>query len=128
MGDLLKSYPNDLENVVEILRTEPKDGNEPECGPPTSLEQLPKYLRNAVSHFNIRPESKDGQNLTHLLIWNKIPENYKKNGGKISFVAKVNIEGLRSLAMYVLNELAKGKVSDRYEDKNPIAQFDDDWR
>jgi hypothetical protein len=90
------------------------------------LEQLPGYLRHAVAHFNIRPESEDGQDLTHLLIWNTVPKR-QKNGGKIDFVARVNINELRCLANHVLKQLAQIEVADRYEGTDPITKFDEDW-
>ena len=86
---------------------------------PTHLDQLPRYLRNAISHFNIRLESADGQELTHLLVWNQVP-----NTGRITFVARVHIKGLRRLAVYVLERLSKSGIGDRYEAIDPIAKFD----
>jgi hypothetical protein len=123
MAKLLADYPEDLGKVVEIVRKR-KGGDE---ALPTHLDQLPRYLRNAISHFNIRPESADGQELTHLLVWNQVPNNTKSYGddaGKINFVARVHIKRLRRLAVYVLERLSQSGIGDRYEAIDPIAKFD----
>lgn len=129
MVDLLKASPIPLENVVEILKRRPPRAADQAGDPPTDLDQLPTYLRHAVAHFNIRPLSEDEQNLTHLLVWNRIPnqKKYGNNAGKISFVARVNIEGLRTLAIHVLEQLAQTEVADRYEGIDPITEFEQHW-
>ena len=57
-----------------------------------------------------------------------MPESYGKNAGKITFVARVNIDELRGLAIHVLEQLAQTNVADRYEATNPITKFDSDWK
>ena len=37
-----------------------------EFGLPKSLADVPKFMRHAIAHLNIKPESADGQNLTHF--------------------------------------------------------------
>jgi len=116
-----------LDDVVEILRRRPKRPAGGTDEPPNSLEQLPSYLRHAVAHFNIRPESKDEENLTHLLVWNRLPKNRGADANKVSFVARINVEKLRNLATHILGELSKSDVGDRYEATDPVAEFDQDW-
>jgi HEPN pEK499 p136 len=128
MAKLLVDYPEDLGKVVEIVRKRnSKDKERDDEALPTHLDQLPRYLRNAISHFNIRPESADEQQLTHLLVWNQVPNDPKRYGddaGKINFVARVHIKRLRRLAVYVLDRLSKPGIGDRYEAIDPIAKFD----
>jgi hypothetical protein len=120
MAKLLVDYPYDLRTVVEIVRKRESKGNVGDDEAlPTHVDQLPRYLRNAISHFNIRPESADGQELTHLLVWNQVP-----NTGSINFVARVHIKRLRRLAVYVLDRLSEPGIGDRYEAIDPIAKFD----
>jgi HEPN pEK499 p136 len=128
MAELLKSYPPHWEKVVEIVRHKklPVSASGQGDEPPSSLEELPRYLRNAVAHFNIRPESGDGQTLTHLLIWNKLIQG--PNRGKINFVARVNVAELSILANHVLKQLAITNVADRYEDTDPIKAYDEHWK
>jgi hypothetical protein len=128
MASLLEAYPHDLAEVVKIIRRrEHKDDEGNEDLLPRSIGELPRYLRHAISHFNIRPESADGQELTHLLVWNQVPDNkrrYGNNAGKIDFVARIHIKRLRKLAIYVLKRLSESKVGDRYEAIDPIVAFD----
>jgi HEPN pEK499 p136 len=106
MAKLLVDYPEDLGTVVEIVRRRESTGNVgDDQALPTQVDQLPRYLRNAISHFNIRPESADGQELTHLLVWNQVP-----NTGRIDFVARVHIKRLRGLAVHVLDRLSKSGI------------------
>lgn len=125
MAKLLADYPEDLGKVVEIVRKRKSKGDDQDDELlPKRLDQLPRYLRNAI---NIRPESADGQELTHLLVWNQVPDNkgrYGENAGKIDFVARVHIKRLRKLAVHVLERLSEPDIGDRYEAMNPIAKFD----
>jgi HEPN pEK499 p136 len=73
-ADLLSKYGESFSKVVQILRERPDK--------PTTREDLPRYLRNAVAHFNIRPETDDGQTFTHLVIWNRIPETARNMEGR----------------------------------------------
>lgn len=124
MAELLTSYPEDFLNVFEIIRMKKEEN---ETGIPHSLKLLPGYLRNAVAHFNVRPESVDGNSLTHLLVWNRIPETARKNAGKITFVARVDVAKLRGLAIHILRQMQDRHVSDRYEFIDPIRHYDADW-
>lgn len=128
MAELLKAYPAPLKDVVEILRERPRTSTDSVGELPSSLDELPKYLRHAVAHFNIRPESKDEQNLSHLLIWNRLPVTNRKHAGQISFVARVNIDELRGLAAHILRQLSETNVPDRYEGADPIKEFDSYWK
>lgn len=121
MAKLLDGYSEDLEKVVEIVRPRKskREGRDDEALP-THLVELPSYLRHAIAHFNIRPESADGQELTHLLVWNRPPKS-----GKINFVARVHIKRLRRLAAHVLERLSQSGIGDRYEATDPIAEFDE---
>ena len=54
MAKLLVDYPEDLGKVVEIVRKRKSTGNvRGDEALPTHLDQLPRYLRNAISHLNI---------------------------------------------------------------------------
>jgi hypothetical protein len=129
MVQILKDYDGDLNEVVTVLRRMTNSGKtySDDLIPPDTIDQLPKYLRNAISHLNICPESANGNELTHLLVWNRLPNDakmYGSNAGKISFVARVHMRRLRSLAMHVLERLSDRNVGDRYEGTDPIAEFD----
>jgi len=118
----LSDYGNiELKKVVEVLR--PKfDETEPDHLPnelPKSLAEVPTFMRHAVAHLNIKPESADGQNLTHLLVWNR------KNGrGPIIFVARIDVRELRTLALHVLKRLSEKQSADKYERTDPIMEYD----
>ncbi len=128
MVELLKAYSKPIDSVVKTLRTLRGPASGEEDNPPSSMVELPRYLRHAIAHFNIRPESQDEQNITHLLIWNRLPKHRGENGGKITFVARINIDELRCLANYVLKQLAgAGTMADRYEGTDPISEFDEQW-
>lgn len=116
MAEILKDYGRDLDKVVKIIcpPIRPRDKDEL----PKSIADVPAFLRHAVSHLNIKPQSADGQNLTHLLIWNR-----PRPGEAVSFVASVHIRRLRSLALYILDRLAEGDVRDRYETEDPIESY-----
>ena len=123
MAELLSGYEEyPLSEIVKVLRPSPSKkiliGEE--IGP-KSIGEIPKFLRHAVAHLNIRPESADEQSLTHLLVWNVNP--YSK---KTTFVARVHVRRLQSLALHVLERLSRSGVGDKYEGINPIARFDAD--
>jgi hypothetical protein len=122
MAEILSDYGNNqLKKVVEVLRPKGSE-TEPDDFPneiPKSLAEVPTFMRHAVAHLNIKPESEDGQDLTHLLVWNR------KNGrGPINFVARVNIRELRTLALHVLQRLGERQSADKYEGIDPLAEYD----
>jgi hypothetical protein len=123
MAELLKCYSaHPLERIVTVLRAMPQSNLSPsEPDVPHCIGDIPRFLRHAVAHMNIRPESADEQFLTHLLVWNVNPRSKK-----ITFVARVHLARLRSLALHVLEQLATSELGDRYEGIDPIAQFDRD--
>lgn len=125
MATTLKGYSGNLDEIVEIVRDQKQHNCEPDF--PKSLDGLPRYLRNAVAHFNVRPLSADEQTLTHLLVWNRIPNNRAKDAGQINFVAKINIVKLRELAKHILEQMAQKGVADRFEAIDPIAEYDRYW-
>ena len=104
MAELLSGYDqHPLESIVKVLRIVPsKETSSDEEGVPKSIGEIPKFLRHAVAHMNIRPQSADGQSLTHLLVWNNDPRSKKT-----TFVASVHVARLRSLALHVLDRLSK---------------------
>jgi len=126
MSEILLGYGTvELKKVVEVLR--PKvdetelDGLPDEL--PKSLAEVPTFMRHAVAHLNIKPESADGLNLTHLLVWNR------KNGrGPIIFVARIDVCELRTLALHVLTRLGERQSADKYERIDPIMEYDSDHK
>jgi hypothetical protein len=121
MADLLKRYDDKepLSETVEILRQESKSPD----AIPTSLDKVPAFIRNSIAHLNIKPESQDGQQLTHLLVWNNISGDPKS---RTTFVARINIEKLRVLAEYILEQLCSNNRSDKYNGIDPLRKFDDE--
>jgi hypothetical protein len=123
MVNLLSEYiEHPLEKIVKVIRVVPPKieatGDEIL---PKSVGEIPRFLRNAVAHMNIRPQSADGQSLTHLLVWNTHPRSKKT-----TFVASIHVARLRSLALHILERLSKSQLGDKYEGVDPIAQFDAD--
>jgi hypothetical protein len=128
MAEILRDYREDINEVIEVVRLlNHKQGGPDEAALPDRLEKVPAYLRHAISHFNIKPESRGGQNLTHLLVWNRVPDlkRYGKDRGKIAFIARIHLERLRALALHILDRLSKSTTADRYEAIDPIAEFDE---
>ncbi len=123
MEDLLLKYrEHALEEIVEVRRIKPQRATSSDTADvPKSIGEIPRFLRHAVAHMNIRPQSEDGQSLTHLLVWNTNP--YSK---KITFVASVHVGRLRGLALHVLDQLSKSKLGDKYDGIDPITKFDAD--
>lgn len=116
MVEILQDYGQDLDKVVKIICPPilPKD----KAALPQSIADVPAFLRHAVSHLNIKPQSADGQNLTHLLIWNR-----PNPGAPVSFVASVHVRRLRALASFILDRIAAGTVADKYETEDPIESY-----
>ncbi len=122
MADILRDYGRaNLEEVVKILRPkeEAPDSKHSDEGWPKSLADIPKFMRHAIAHLNIKPESADGQDLTHLLVWNR-----PRPREPINFVARVDVQRLRSLARHVLERLSNGASADKYEQIDPVAEYD----
>ena len=122
MAEILSDYgQSKLDRVVTILRPKKAtpDGNHDEFGLPKSLADVPKFMRHAIAHLNIKPESADEQNLTHLLVWNRPHPT-----APINWVARVHVRRLRLLALHVLKRLAKGESTDKYEHIDPMAEYD----
>lgn len=67
----------------------------------SSLEELPRLLRNSIAHFNILPIS-NGNHFDGIRVWNT------NNEGVITFVADIRFSDLRPFATHVLDKLAKG--------------------
>jgi len=55
MADIVAAYPQPLEKVVRTVRFRPGLTDHPL----SDLTELPRLLRHAVAHFNLRPVSKD---------------------------------------------------------------------
>lgn len=125
MADLLADYDQRaLHEIVTVLRTNrttEAGGDADPTSLPSSIGEIPRFLRNAVAHMNVRPESADGSTLTHLLVWNT--SNRSK---RTTFVARVHVARLRGLALHVLERLASSAIGDRYDGIDPIAKFDAD--
>jgi hypothetical protein len=123
LAGLLEEYRQfPLEKIVKVLRVVPQSKTPSgEESVPKSIGEIPKFLRHAVAHMNIKPESENGDSLTHLLVWNRHPHSKK-----ITFVARVDIAKLHHLALHLLAQLSTRKVSDKYDGIDPIATFDRD--
>lgn len=118
MSELLEGYDKrELDEIVTVLRQSP--GKQEASELPETIGDLPRFLRNSVAHLNVKPESANGQSLTHILVWNN------SRSGKTTFVARLHIARLRSLAIHVLEQLSKWE-GDRYDGIDPIAKFDED--
>jgi len=123
MADLLSEYHQyPLQEIVKVLRiVPPKNASADEESVPNTIGEIPKFLRHAVAHMNIRPQSADGESLTHLLVWNNHP-----GSKKTTFVASVHVRRLRSLALHILDRLSTSELGDKYDGIDPIAKFDVD--
>jgi HEPN pEK499 p136 len=109
LGELIKGYP-ELSQIV-IVRY-PVNGAGPvelvgadgerECIDPKTVEGLPRLLRNSIAHFNIRPLESNGR-FSGVRVWNEDDDS------RITFVADVRFEHLRSLAKHILKTLAEGR-------------------
>lgn len=122
MAELLSSYGGyALDEIVEVLRRKPARADT-DLALPETLREVPRFLRNAVAHLNVKPESSDGVSLTHLLVWNTEP----RHPHRTTFVARLDVVKLRSLAEHILERLSKGGTADRYNGIDPIKKFDDE--
>jgi hypothetical protein len=67
-----------------------------------NLNQLIRYLRNAIAHFNIKFIG-DGQNKVHLLrVWNE------NNSGRKIWEAELSVSDLRSITERFIDLLLNG--------------------
>lgn len=120
MAELLSSYREyPLDEIVQVLRREPARAGV-DLKLPETLRDVPRFLRNAVAHLNVKPESSDGVLLTHLLVWNTQP-NWPY---RTTFVARLDIAKLRGLAEHILQHLSESGTADKYSGIDPIAKFD----
>jgi antitoxin (DNA-binding transcriptional repressor) of toxin-antitoxin stability system len=121
MSEILSEYGQvELKEVVTILRSKKAtDSDESALALPESLADIPKFMRHAIAHLNIKPESEDGQDLTYLLVWNR-----PRPDQPINFVARVHVRQLRTLALHILDRLATGESADKYEHIDPVAEYD----
>lgn len=120
MAELLSSYSGyPLDEIVHVVRRQPAKADT-DLVLPETLREVPRFLRNAVAHLNVKPESSDGESLTHLLVWNTEPNRPYRT----TFVARLDVVKLRSLAEHILEHLSKGGTADRYNGIDPIAKFD----
>ena len=103
MADLVSSSRDKFAEVFRVERSSKRDIDG--AGLPNNIHELPRYLRNAVAHFNVKPISQDGHSLTHLLVWNCLPRSDSKNAGKLTFVARVDVQKLTDLAKHILEKL-----------------------
>ena len=49
-----------------------------------------------------------------------------EDGGKITFIAEIEISQLRALALCLLRQLGDGDLADRHDGIDPVEQFDGD--
>lgn len=123
-GSLLRGYEQ-LGNVVTVKY--PKDTQEIELTDtegtstfvdPSSIEGLPRLLRNSIAHFNIRPIDKDGR-FGGVRVWNK------NDMDEITMVADIDFDALRPLAHHILESLAEPKADYKLADpEDPLEEIE----
>ena len=101
LGDLLANYDGLSSAVtvhhasgggaIEIAGAE----GDLETIDPSSIKDLPRLLRNAIAHFNVRPINKDGR-FGGVRVWNK------NDDGEITLIADLDFDALRPLAEHIL--------------------------
>jgi hypothetical protein len=72
--------------------------------------ELPRYLRNSISHFNVLPIA-NGKLFGGVRVWNRDDE------GLITFVGDVSFESFRPFAKHILQGLSSRDAP--FEIKNP---------
>jgi hypothetical protein len=108
LGELLLRY-SDLGDVLKVKWSQQKgksieisdEMGEPVEIDPSSVDQLPRLLRNSIAHFNIRPIDVEGR-FGGVRVWNRGADQ------RITFVADLFFDDLRKLARFVLGEMARG--------------------
>lgn len=123
-GRLLKDYER-LRDVVVVKH--PKGAEKIELTDeegtstfvdPSSIEGLPRLLRNSIAHFNIRPIDKEGR-FGGVRVWNK------NDAGEITMVADIDFDALRPLAHHILESLANPKADYKLADpEDPMAYIE----
>lgn len=113
IGELLAKYEG-LNRVIKIVWSKGPvefDGADGKAVviDPHSIKELPRLLRNSIAHFNVRPINVDGR-FGGLRIWNR------NSSGKINFIADLDFDELRPLAMHILRSLDEGGLSVELED------------
>jgi len=109
LGRLLNNYEA-LSNVITIKHPKRSGANIEIVGDsgerhridPTSVNDLPRLLRNSIAHFNVRPIGKDGR-FAGVRIWNE------DDAGNITLVADLDFDALRPLARHILEELSQSQ-------------------
>ena len=71
---------------------------------PTDLRQLVRYLRNAVSHFNIRFSVDDEGQIAGLTVWNRPPRS------EINWRAELSLEEIELITEKFLDLLTAQQV------------------
>lgn len=108
LGELLKRWPH-LGNVLTVQWSRSTTGSleiadehgEQVMIDPSSVDQLPRLLRNSIAHFNIRPINVDGR-FGGVRVWNRDKDGF------ITFVADLQFDALRRMARFILLEMAQG--------------------
>jgi HEPN pEK499 p136 len=80
------------------------------------VEELPQYLRNSISHFNILPIA-NGKLFGGVRVWNR---NFE---GLITFVGDVSFKSFRPFAKHILQGLSSSLAP--FEIKNPEDPLDE---
>jgi HEPN pEK499 p136 len=125
LGRLLKGYEH-LGKVVAVKypndpgKVELTDlGGETRLVDPSSIEDLPRLLRNSIAHFNIRPIDKDGR-FGGIRVWNKNDDPHET-----TMVADIDFEALRPLAHHILKSLADPKADYKLTDpEDPLEAIE----
>jgi len=80
--------------------------------------ELPQYLRNSISHFNILPIA-NGKRFGGVRAWNQTPE------GLITFVGDVSFKSFRPFAKHILQGLSSGYAPFEIQDpEDPLAELE----
>jgi len=101
LGELLGQYEGELDKVI---RVKDHDGSHDL----KSIKRLPRFLRNSIAHYNVRPINTGGR-FSGLTIWNVYE-------GKINFVADLDFDAFRPLAEHILKSLEKDTLDVKLED------------
>jgi hypothetical protein len=105
-------YPEGKKQVIEIGGPDEK----PVVVDPTSIEELPRLLRNSIAHFNVRPLEKHDGRFGGVRIWNTNLD------GDITLIADLDFDQLRRLARFILLAFAKGdELLDLDDPPDPVA-------
>ncbi len=99
LGELFETFDGKLDHILKIVYPDNQS---------LTIKDLPSRLRHSIAHFNLRPRKKDDR-FVGLRIWNR-------HNGKIDFVADLDFDAFRPLAVHILKSLASDDLSFKIDD------------